>query len=127
MSRTLIKGLKLKSHTDRLNPGEIADAIEKGFLAQRRPASAWTQKKTFSPSTIGYGHGTCARYWYIVFNGLDVFEDNFDAMAVANMSLGTAFHSEIQKALKTGGLLVEEEVEIKLEDPPIRGYADAIV
>jgi CRISPR/Cas system-associated exonuclease Cas4 (RecB family) len=127
MSRTLIKGLKLKSQSDRLNPSEIAEAIEKGFLSQRRPPSEWTQKKTFSPSTIGYGHGTCARYWYLVFKGLDTFEDNVDSLGAANMSLGTAFHTEIQKALKAGGLLVEEEVDIRLEDPPIHGYADAIV
>lgn len=126
MSRELIKGLRIKNKKG-LNPTEIAEAIEQGFLNQRRPASAWTQKKTFSPSTIGYGHGTCARYWNIVFNGLDNYTDTVDAMGVANMSLGSVFHDEIQKALESAGLLVEAELEIKIQDPPIRGYLDAIV
>lgn len=126
MGRNIIKGIKIRN-TKGLNPTEIAEAIEKGFLNQRRPLSAWTEKSTFSPSTIGYGHGTCARYWNIVFRGLDNYTDTTDAMGVANMSLGSAFHEEIQKALGSAGLLVKSEQEIKIEDPPIRGFLDAIV
>lgn len=126
MSRELVRGLKIKNKKG-LNPTEIAEAIQQGFLAQKKPPKSWTQKKTFSPSTIGYGHGNCARYWNIVFNGLEDFEDTFDAMAIANMSLGSAVHEQIQKALSDAGLLVESEREITIESPPIRGFLDAIV
>lgn len=126
MSRQLVKGLRIKNKKG-LNPTDIADAIVQGFLAQKKPTESWTQKKTFSPSTIGYGHGTCPRYWNIVFNGLEDFEDTFDAMAMANMSMGTAVHEQIQQALEAAGLLVESELEIKIQDPPIRGYLDAII
>lgn len=125
--RNVIKGLKLKSKGNDLNSAEVAEAIEKGFLAQRRPAKDFTQKKTFSPSSIGYGHGTCARFWFIAFTGTETWQDDVDSMGVANMSLGSAFHDEIQKALEHAGLLVEAELEITLQDPPIRGYLDAIV
>ena len=126
MGRNLIKGIKIKNKKG-LNPTEIAEAIEQGFLNMRRPSQDWTEKKTFSPSTIGYGHGNCARYWFTVFTGLDNYSDTTDAMGVANMSLGSAFHDEIQKALDAAGILEEAELEIKIEDPPIRGYLDAII
>lgn len=127
MTRNVIKGLKLKSQGDKLNPTEIAEVIEQGLLAQRRPVSAWTQKKTFAPSTIAYGHGNCPRYWYIAFSGTDSWQDDVDAMGVANMGVGSMVHDYIQTALKSSGFLVEEELEITLEDPPVRGYLDAIV
>jgi len=125
-SRSVIKGLKLKNQKG-LNAQDIANEIEKGFLAKRRPDKDWVEKTTFAPSTIAYGHGTCARYWHIVFKGLDTYADNTDAMGVANMSLGSVFHDEIQDAMKHAGMLVEAEKEIKIQSPPIRGYLDAIV
>jgi len=125
-SRSVIKGLKLKSQKG-LDATAIANAIEQGFLAKRRPDKNWVEKTTFAPSTIAYGHGTCARYWYIVFTGLDTYTDTVDAMGVANMSLGSVFHDEIQSAMEASGMLVEAEKEIKIESPPIRGYLDAIV
>lgn len=125
-NRNLIKGIKIKNKPG-LNPTEIARAIEEGFLNMRRPDQEWVEKTTFSPSTIGYGHGTCARYWNIVFNGLATYTDATDAMGVANMGLGSLYHDQIQQALESAGLLVEAELEIKIEDPPIRGYLDAIV
>jgi len=127
MSRSVIKGLKLKSVEGRLNPSEIAEAIEKGLLAQRRPAQEFTQKKTFSPSTIGYGHGTCARYWYLAFTGTPDWQDEVDAMGVANMGVGSMVHDYIQAALKSSGLVIEEETEITMTNPPIRGFLDAVV
>jgi CRISPR/Cas system-associated exonuclease Cas4 (RecB family) len=127
MPRSVIKGLKLKSKDGRLNPTDIAQAIEKGLLAQGRPSQDFTQKKTFSPSSIGYGHGTCPRFWFIAFNGTENWQDNVDAMGIANMGVGSMVHEYIQTALKSSGFLVEEELEIKLQDPPVRGYLDAIV
>jgi len=127
MSRSVIKGLKLKSKAGELNPAEIAEVIEKGLLAQRRPAQSFTQKKTFSPSSIGYGHGTCPRFWYIAFSGTDTWQDDVDAMGVANMGVGSMVHEYIQTALESSGFLVEQELEITLQDPPVRGYLDAIV
>jgi len=127
MSRQMIKGLKLKNQGNKLNASDIAQAIEQGLLSQRRPSKPFTQKKTFSPSSIGYGHGTCARFWFIAFSGTDSWQDDVDSMGVANMGVGAAVHDYLQETLKASGMVVEDEVEIKLEDPPVRGYLDAIV
>lgn len=126
MNRDISKGLKLRN-TKGLNPSDIADIIEKGYLEQRRPSKDWTQKKTFSPSTIAYGHGTCPRYWTTAFNGVTTFADTTDALGIANMSYGTFAHDQIQGILEQQGILVESETGINIEDPPIFGYLDAIV
>jgi CRISPR/Cas system-associated exonuclease Cas4 (RecB family) len=97
---------------------EEAYGESKGFV--------FTQKKTFSPSTVGYGHGNCPRYWFIAFNGAE-FEEQFDAMARANMDNGTMAHDRIQKAMGKTGTLRATETEITHDDPPIRGFADAII
>ena len=60
--------------------------------------AGFTQKKTFAPSTIGYGHGNCARYWYLAFNGAD-FEDTATPKAKAAMENGTFTHDRIQSRL----------------------------
>lgn len=104
---------------------KLIDALNEGYLVSRRPTKH-TQKKTFSPSSIGYGHATCPRYWYIAFDGAE-FVENGDGMGVAVMASGTAAHARIQGALKDAGVLVAEEVEIKLADPPVRGYMDVLV
>ena len=126
MSRNLIKGIKIKNRKG-LDPSAIAEAIEQGFLAKGRPAQSWVQKKTFSPSSIGYGHGTCPRFWFLAFSGTKNWQDDVDAMGIANMSLGSVFHDEVQSAMEAGGMLVEAETQITIEDPPIMGYLDAVI
>ena len=54
-----------------LDAKELVKIIEAGYLVGREPKH--TQKKTFGPSTIAYGHGECPRYWYLAFEGA-VFE-----------------------------------------------------
>lgn len=68
----------------------------------------------------------CPRYWFYAFSGAD-FSDDADAYAVANMSNGTLSHERIQKAMKASGLMVEDEVKIIHDDPPIFGYADGML
>jgi CRISPR/Cas system-associated exonuclease Cas4 (RecB family) len=96
--------------------------LEGAYLQQRRP-SKFTQKKTFSPSTIGYGHGTCARYWFLAFTG-GMFKDSVDALGVANMANGTQAHERIESLFDTLGIRLGNEIEILHSDPPIRGFAD---
>lgn len=69
----------------------------------------------------------CPRYWYLVFDGLETFSDSVDALGLANMSYGTKSHEDIQEALEAEGILVDSEVNIELDDPPIHGFIDAIV
>lgn len=115
-----------------------ASALSKGFGADEFDAAIssavkgnsradkWTKKKSFAPSGVGYGNGTCPRYWYYAFNGA-MFEYDTPAQAIANMDAGTASGERIAKMLDNAGLLVRAEKPAELQDPPIFGYIDAIV
>ncbi len=100
--------------------------LDKAYLAQGH-AEEVKQKKTFSPSSIGYGHGKCARYWYLAFEGKSVFAQANNARAISIMMNGTYTHERIQKVMDEAGLLKDQEVEIELESPPIRGYLDGLL
>jgi len=126
MSKSIIGSLKFKKTADGdFDVANFAQEIEDAYLSSRKTES-FTQKKTFSPSTIGYGHGNCPRYWYIAFSGAE-FNDTFTAQGLANMQNGTAAHDRIQKVLDKTGRLKDAEVEITCDDPPIRGFIDAVI
>jgi hypothetical protein len=59
-----------------MNVDALVEKIREGYTIKR--VDKHTTKKTFAPSTIAYGHGECARYWYLAFDG-QTFEDNADA------------------------------------------------
>ena len=103
----------------------LIKVLENQYLARKRP-DGFTQKKTFSPSSIGYGHAVCPRYWYLAFDGGDFVEET-DAKGVATMATGTDAHTRLQGLFKDAGVLIAEEVEIKLADPPVRGYMDLLI
>lgn len=101
---------------------KVIKVLEDSYLSQKR-TNAFTKKKTFSPSSIGYGNAVCPRYWYIAFSGAE-FVESGDGLGMAIMANGTAAHSRIQSAFKEAGVMVDEELEITLSDPPVRGYLD---
>lgn len=121
---SIIKNLKFKK-TEGFDPNHFAKLFEEAYESTARSGKD-TKKTTFSPSTVGYGHGNCARYWYIAFTGAD-FDENKDAGALANMLNGTYAHERIQKIMENTGILKETEREVKHDDPPIRGFVDLIV
>lgn len=86
----------------------------------------WTIKKSFAPSGVGYGSGTCPRYWYYAFHGAN-FVYNNTARERANMDAGTAAGERIAKLFKRAGILNSAEFKIENEDPPIFGYGDLAV
>lgn len=124
MSKNIVKSLKFKK-VDGFDYAEFSAMIDKAYNDRRR-GKRDTQKKTFSPSSIGYGHGNCPRYWFIAFNG-EEFDEKFDATAIANMLNGTYAHERLQKIIEETGVLKETEREIKSDDPPIRGFADVVL
>jgi CRISPR/Cas system-associated exonuclease Cas4 (RecB family) len=119
------KSLGFRKFSEPFDSDKLSAAIEAGYLSQAR-ANKFTKKVSFAPSSIGYNHARCARYWFMAFEGA-MFEESVDAMGIANMSNGTYAHERIQKVLEDAGILVAKEVEITLKDPPIRGYVDAMV
>ncbi|CAB4146031.1 cas4, CRISPR-associated protein Cas4 [uncultured Caudovirales phage] len=126
MARKIIGNLKFQKPLEGgFDANEFAKIMEEAYGGSKKKA-VFTQKKTFSPSTIGYGHGNCPRYWFIAFTGAD-FEEQFDSMARANMDNGSGAHDRIQKAMDKTGMVIQTEREIKSDSPPIRGFADVII
>jgi len=127
MTKNLLNELMQNSEKPARASEEMNALIEKinsGYIANRGPRHQ--QKKTFAPSTIAYGHGECARYWYLAFEGGE-FEDYADPFAGANMTNGTKSHERIQKAMEDAGMLIDSEFKITYEDPPIFGYGDVLL
>lgn len=103
----------------------LAAILQETYEKKRR--SGHVQKRTFSPSGIGYGHGKCPRYWFIAFNGAE-WEEDTDALSIAIMENGTYTHDRIAKLFKESPLNISAiEKEALNEDPPIRGFIDVIV
>lgn len=122
LSQLMVQAVEKKSF---LNTSDLIDKIRSGYTVNR--VAKHTQKKTFAPSTIAYGHGECPRYWYIAFDGA-TFEDSADAYGAANMTAGTKSHERIQEAMgNVEGFLVDSEFKITSNDPPIFGYGDVIL
>jgi CRISPR/Cas system-associated exonuclease Cas4 (RecB family) len=125
MAKNLIKTLTTKPRNTKVDAKKLRLAIGKAYIDGRNKTEFRT-KKTFSPSTVGYGYGTCARYWNLAFSGAE-FKDTFNAQGMAAMNAGTQAHERIQGVMDRAGLVKELEREIKLSDPPIRGFADLIL
>jgi CRISPR/Cas system-associated exonuclease Cas4 (RecB family) len=104
---------------------EMGEALEKASAAGGRKGG-FTKKKSFAPSGIGYGNGTCPRFWYYAFNGAEFVYDN-TARQRANMDAGTAAGERIAKLFKDAGILNSAEFKVVHNDPPIFGYGDLAV
>lgn len=99
--------------------------LEEAYVSTAREPGFKT-KVSFSPSSIGYGHGTCPRYWYHAFHGAQ-FNEKADGQGIANMLNGTAAHDRVQSILAATPILKEIEKEVTSIDPPIRGFVDVII
>ena len=100
---------------------EFGDALEEALKRDDEER----KKKSFAPSGLGYS-GSCPRYWYYAFNGAE-FKYDTDATAMANMDAGTDAGRRLARVLDKAGLLVDDEVKVTHNDPPIFGYIDAMV
>lgn len=130
MSRDIVDLEKGTLASKRFDVTKLADLLQTAYLAGRREPSD-RQKKSFAPSGIGYGAGTCPRRWFYDFSGGIMRVEDTDAMAIASMAYGTEAHERIQKVFETAGILVEAERQIITIDdpdlPPINGYVDLII
>ena len=135
MTKSLLQQIMVRppEKVDSLGQEELIKAIQSGYLVGRD--SKHTQKKTFAPSTIAYGHGECPRYWYLAFEG-NIFSDSADAYGVANMTAGTLSHARIQQAMINSGIAKTfkdedgadtTEFKITHSDPAIFGWGDCML
>ncbi len=127
MARDLIANLKFKKVVDPegFDPIAFGKMYEEAVLSGKRP-DEFTQKKTFSPSTVGYGNGNCPRYWFLAFTGTE-FKNETDAMGMSNMDNGTYVHERVQKNMVKTPVFKANETEVTHDDPPIRGFADTFI
>lgn len=125
MPSKIVKALRFRNPPGAFDANALAELLAEAYLKQRRE-DKFTKKETFSPSSLGYGNATCARYWKIAFDGAD-FVEKTDALGIAIMSNGTFGHQRLEKVFQDAGVVEELEKEMRLQDPPIRGYIDLIV
>ena len=125
MAKNLISSIRNRPKNTQLDPKNFVNMIYKAYETNR-PEVEFRKKTSFAPSTLGYGHGTCARYWTIAFTGGD-FEQHTPAQNIASMDSGTDAHTRLQKVIERTGVLKECEREIRSVDPPVRGFADIIL
>jgi len=99
---------------------ELIQKIDQSFVSR----NAVQTKKVggFHPSYTNQ----CARYWYYLFNGVDV-ESSFSPQTYRIFDNGHAVHERIYSYLKNMGILVAEEIPVTYSDPPIEGTADGII
>lgn len=126
MAKNLLRTLlKAERRTPgRIDAAELVQKIQSGYIAENN--NGFKTKKTFSPSTLVYGHGACPRYWYLAFHGAE-FQEEMTPYQVANMSSGSMAHERIQSAIEKAGILVSKEKKMISSDPPIFGYMDVEV
>lgn len=125
MSRDIVKNLKFKKYEGKFDAVTFAEQLNDAYLGLKRP-DGYTQKKSFSPSSVGYGYGNCPRYWYMAFTGEEFVDEN-DAQAVANMQYGTEAHERLQKLISKFPEYKAQEIEILNDYPPVRGFADLLM
>jgi CRISPR/Cas system-associated exonuclease Cas4 (RecB family) len=86
----------------------LGEMLDEAYQKQGREPSD-RAKKSFAPSGIGYGAGTCPRQWHYAFTGGVIREDKADSPGIANMAYGTDAHTRLQKVFEDAGVLVEAE------------------
>lgn len=123
VKRSLIATVKGTKDGGVFDPQKLSKELSKAY---KKKTSGYKRKYSFSPSSVVYGNGQCARYWYLAFNGT-TFDDTIDAASMAAMENGTMAHERIQDKFRATGRVVEIEREAKYADPPIRGFIDVII
>ena len=124
MATNFLKALMDKPYEGPIDIKRLIATIEAGYIANNK--REFKKKKSFSPSTLVYGHGACPRYWSLAFTGTEFYEER-TPYEVANMNSGTVNHGRIQEAITNAGIAVEIEKRILASDPPLFGFADAII
>lgn len=103
---------------------EIRKTITEGideFLSKRN-TPVYKQVSGFHPSYTNQ----CARYWYYLFNGVEV-TSSFNPQTYRIFDNGHAVHNRLYSYFRDMGILVEEEIPVTHDSPPIEGTADGII
>lgn len=126
MAKNLLQKIIKKENQSDIDFSIISEEIKKGHLATFGKDYV-TKKNSFAPSKVVYGEGHCARYWYLAFEGGNLFENKSDAQSLANMNSGSDAHTRIETVLKDSSILEWSEEWVTHDDPPINGKMDALL
>jgi CRISPR/Cas system-associated exonuclease Cas4 (RecB family) len=122
-----LKALKTKKQTAPVEKLS-ASALEQGLVVAiddhlfKRNASSFKKVNGFHPSYINQ----CARYWYYLFNGVNI-ETNFSAQTHRIFDNGNSVHGRLYSYFRDMGILLQEEIAVHYDNPPIEGTADGII
>lgn len=68
----------------------------------------------------------CSRYWYYNFTGID-YPVEFSPQTYRIFDNGHAVHDRLYQYFRDMGILLEEELPVSYDDPPIQGTADGVI
>lgn len=107
-----------------LSPEALEDLlVEKiDVHLQTRNTPEFRKMAYFRPSQTNQ----CSRFWYYMFDGVEM-TPRFSSTTYRIFDNGHAVHDRLYKYLWQCGLMVEEEVPVSWDDPPIQGTADGII
>jgi CRISPR/Cas system-associated exonuclease Cas4 (RecB family) len=88
----------------------------------KRNKEEYRKVEYFRPSSTNQ----CARYWYYVFNGVN-YPTSFSSQTYRIFDNGHAVHDRLYKYFRDMGILLQEELPVSNEDPPIQGTADGVI
>lgn len=108
---------------------ELGALLEETYPQLLNVRDTTKAKASFAPSQMFYGSGVCPRQWYYKFKGGYDVPPDFDGPGVFNMESGTDAHTRLQKLFVKAGISTKEQIEVQIdsENPPVKGYMDAMV
>lgn len=123
-----MKALKQLKNPKAIKPEGDDSIIMKNLVEElddhlaKRNTPSFKQVKGFHPSYTNQ----CSRYWFYLFNGVTV-KPSFSSQTYRIFDNGHAVHNRLYGYFRDMGILVEEEIPVTYENPPIEGTADGII
>jgi CRISPR/Cas system-associated exonuclease Cas4 (RecB family) len=125
---TLKKGEQKKASSSKkvepVNHDELEVSLQNAIdnMLDEQNGVFWKQSNTFAPSS----GNQCPRYACYRFRGFNQ-KVSFPPKTRRIFDLGNSIEDLVRSLFDGLGILVDEQVEIKIDNPPIRGYIDFIV
>lgn len=99
---------------------ELINKID--FSLMERNVKQLKKVEGFHPSYTNQ----CERYWYYLFNGIE-YTPSFSPQTYRIFDNGHGVHERLYSYFRNMGILLEEELPVTYDDPPITGTADGII
>lgn len=123
-NRVEIKSKKTSGKTKPADVNELEVSLMKAIDSQLENSNGvfWKQSGSFAPSSTNQ----CPRYMVYRFRGFDQKID-FSGRTRRIFDLGNRAEDFLGDMFKNLGILLDEQIPVEIEDPPIRGFADFLI